>query len=195
MAVSLTKLCNRALQRLGAARILTITDDTKNGRACNSCYETLRRKELRRHNWRFAITRVVLAPLVAAPAFDFDYQFPLPADYIKLMKPTLSTGQPDPTCDWEVESGVILTNNNGTTLNFRYVQDVTDVTRFDPLFFEALAMQMAFSMCDEITGSTNKQQMILNDYDTQIAEAKRINSFETVPMEGQEGSWLLSRNN
>lgn len=193
MAVSVTKLCNRALQRLGSARITDIEEDSKNGRACNACYESLRRKELAAHNWRFAITRVILAPLAAAPVFDFDYQFPLPADYVKMMKPVLDTGIPDPLCDWEVEKGVILTNNNGDTLNFRYIADVTDVTTFNPIFFEALAMQMAFAMCEELTNSTSKQQGVLADYKDQIAEARRANAFEAVPMEGQEGSWSLAR--
>lgn len=193
MSVSVTKLCNRALQRLGAARISDITDDNRNGRACNTCYDSLRRMELRNHNWRFSIQRVILAPLVAAPAFGFNYQFPVPADYIKLMKPVLDTGVPDPLCDWEYEGGNILTNNDGDTLDFRYVADITDVAKFDPNFFEGLAMMMAYQMCEEITQSNSKQQLILADYDRAMTQARKNNAFETVPVDGQEGSWTLAR--
>ncbi len=59
-------IANRALQRCGARRITTLTDDTKNAKEVNFCYDKLRRAELRRNLWRFAIRRVMLRPLGTA---------------------------------------------------------------------------------------------------------------------------------
>lgn len=53
-------IVNRALQRVGAARITALTDNTKNAKECAFCYDKLRRAELRRNVWRFATRRVIM---------------------------------------------------------------------------------------------------------------------------------------
>ena len=51
-------ICNRALSKLGAARITSLTEDSVNARACNAMYESVRDAELRAHPWNFAMKRV-----------------------------------------------------------------------------------------------------------------------------------------
>ena len=60
-----THIANRALQRVGATRIADgalLTEDSKNASEIRSCYDILRRAELRRNVWRFAIRTVALRP-------------------------------------------------------------------------------------------------------------------------------------
>ena len=54
-------IANRALQKLGAESIVSLTQDSENARACNLCYEPIRDAELRAHPWNFAIKRASLA--------------------------------------------------------------------------------------------------------------------------------------
>lgn len=54
---------NRALQRVGAKRITAFTDLTKNAKEVAFCYDKLRRAELRRNVWRFAVRRTILRPV------------------------------------------------------------------------------------------------------------------------------------
>lgn len=59
-------ICNRALQHCGAERIdptLGFAEDSKRAAECEAVYDKLRRAELRRNNWRFAIRRTVLRPI------------------------------------------------------------------------------------------------------------------------------------
>ena len=44
---SATDICNRALSRVGEARITSLTDDSKQARACNSAYAHIRDEVLR----------------------------------------------------------------------------------------------------------------------------------------------------
>lgn len=187
MTISVTSICNRALQRLGAARILDITDDTRNGRSCNACYDAVRRSELRKHYWRFSLKRVTLAPLNETdPLGEFNYIFQLPPDYLRVVKPR------DSFLDWQIEGGKLFTNQ-GNVLKLRYVADVTNPTLFDALFAESLAKQMANAMCEEITQSNTKQAQIMAEYKDLISEAKRINAFETIPADPQTDDWLIAR--
>jgi hypothetical protein len=185
---SVTSICNGGLQLLGAARILDITDDTRNGRACNACYDRLRKSEIRKHRWHFAIKRTVLAPLSETdPHGEFSYIFQLPADCLKVLKP-----ENDPWCDWKIEGRKLYTNSTNA-LQLRYLADITDPNVFDVNFSEMLSAKMAETMCEEITQSNSKIANAQAMYKAARTEAKMSNAFEAVPAEPETDSWVLAR--
>lgn len=187
MPTSVTSVCNRALQRLGASRIVDITDDTRNGRACNAAYDAVRRAELRKHRWLFAIKRITLAPLVETdPHGEFAYIFQLPDDCLRVLKPR------DSSLDWHIENKKLYTND-GNVLKLRYVADVSDPSKFDPLFAESLSLAMSDAMCEEITQSNTKKAGIRDEYKTVISDAKKVNAMETIPAEPEDDPWILAR--
>lgn len=53
-------IANRALQHLGANRIATMSDTSKQAQEVSFAYDKLRQAELRRHVWRFAVRRVMM---------------------------------------------------------------------------------------------------------------------------------------
>lgn len=182
---SITSVCNRGLQLLGAARILDITDNTRNGRACFACYDSLRQSEIRKHRWRFAIKRTVLAPLTETdPHGEFSYIFQLPSDCLKVLKP-----EDDIYCDWQIEGRKLYTNETNA-LNLRYLADITDPAQFDANFAEMLSAKMAEAMCEEITQSNTKISNAQNVYKEAKREAKLSNAFETIPAEPASDSWV-----
>jgi hypothetical protein len=65
-------------------------------------------------------------------------------------------------------------------LDIRYVQNITDTTKFDPLFVVALACKIAYTISDSITQSNAKMQEASKKYDAAILDAKRANAFEDV---------------
>ena len=56
-------IVNRALQHVGAERIVSLADNSKNANECAFVYKRLRQAELRRNNWEFAIKRRMLYPI------------------------------------------------------------------------------------------------------------------------------------
>lgn len=56
-------IANRACQHLGATRIASPTEDSVNNAEISFAYDKLRRAELRRNTWRFAIKVAVLRPI------------------------------------------------------------------------------------------------------------------------------------
>ena len=61
------EIANRALTKLGAERILLLTDPSKEARVMNAMFDTVMDAELRRHRWKFALKRATLPALVATP--------------------------------------------------------------------------------------------------------------------------------
>ena len=188
-AVSQVRVANLALQKLGAAEIVSMDEDTRERRAISRCYTMLRDRELRAHNWNFSIRRKVLAPSSVAPLFEFAKAFPLPSDCLRPLPPSRDV-------DWTIEyhegSKHILTNE-GTVIYLRYVSRVTDETQFDPLFADMLACKIAWHCCEELTQSNQKKADIEREYDKAKADAKRMNAFEQATPQEPEPPWLTAR--
>ena len=48
---SVVDICNGALNQLGATTIVSLTEDSKNGRLCNARYTQIRDSVFRSHPW------------------------------------------------------------------------------------------------------------------------------------------------
>ena len=190
MAISEVAIANLALQKLGAARIVSLTEDSRNARTINSCYEFMRDRELRANAWNFAIKRASLAASSTAPTFDFDRAFPVPADFLRLLPPPILY------LDWTIEnhlgSPAILTNDTAP-LEIRYIARITDPTKFDTIFIDMLACKIAWHCCEEITQSNTKKAEIQKEYTDSKNDAKKINAFEKIEEPGPEDPWVAAR--
>lgn len=187
---SKVEIANRALQLLGAKRIVSLTEDSRNARACNAAFEPVKRAELRKHPWGFATKRVQLAADATEPAFGRSNSFTLPSDFIRLLPPDQNLNFND--LDWIVEGRNIITDDDAP-LDVRYVYDVTDPNIFDVLFREALAAKLAEQLCEELTQSNTKIATASAVYDKAIAEAKRANAIEKVAEKPPEDVWVTCR--
>jgi len=179
-------ICNRALQKLGAARIQSLTEDNVRARACNANYSELRDAELRKHRWHFSIKRTQLAADTTAPVFGKTNYFTLPTDCLRPLPPRKAD------VEWVIEGRKIATDWTAP-LDLRYISQITDPNTMDATFREALASKLAYELCEEITQSNIKKRANLDDYTTAIAEARKTNATETVSEEGPEDSWVLAR--
>jgi hypothetical protein len=185
MAQTRIDCCNSALQKLGAVRILNFTD-TKGGRECGVAYDSNRRSELRNHPWAFATKRVQLSADSTAPAFGFLYQYTLPSDCVKVLLPN------DPNVDWVVEGGKLLTNW-AAPLNLRYTSDVDDETKWDPAFYDAMAVSLAIDLCETMTNSTSKKATLDEEYKAAVNRAKKANAFEQLAQVAPDPSFITVR--
>lgn len=188
MATSNVAIANGALQRLGEKRIELLTQDSANARSMNAAFERVRRAELRRYIWNFAIKRASLAQDGDDPVWGGWNQFSLPNDFLRLIRDD-ETGF---AVDWKIEGQYILTSD-GAPLDIRYVADITDPNTFDSLFIEVFECKLAMVTCEEITGSTSKKESIKDDYKKAIAEARLVGAIEKEAQEFPEDSWISAR--
>lgn len=196
---SVIQVANRALTKLGAARIISLNDNNKQARAISSCFEDLRDAELRAHRWQFAIKRDSLPALVAAPAYGFQYQYQLPADFIRLDQ--INDQYPDTimdnyigteTAEWAIEGNKILTSL-GAPLKIRYGYRVEDPNQWDPLFREALACRIAAELCEDLTQSDTKKQNAWAEWKRAINTAISVNAIERIPQMPPDDQFIISR--
>lgn len=194
MASSDIEIANAALTKLGEARILAFTDDSKPARTLNAIYGRLRDAELSRCRWKFAIKRDTLPALATAPAWGFTYAYQLPSDYLSLVQVNdyyLAPRTPQAPL-WTIESGQLLTDLQAP-LRIRYVRRPDSSGAFHPLFVEALACRLAAEAAEALTQSSTKREAMLKDYREAVLEAARVDAMEVPPDVLPWGSWLESR--
>lgn len=187
---SKVEIANRALQKLGAKRIVSLEEDSRNARAVNACYETLKEAELRKHPWSFAVKRVQLAADTDAPAFGKARTFQLPSDYLRLLAPDPELNLND--LDWQIEGRKIATNDS-SPLDVRYIYNVTDPNEMDVLFREALAASIALELAEEITQSNTKKGDADYGYEKAVNEAKKTNAIERAASQPPDDTWVTVR--
>lgn len=192
-------ICNRAIQKVGAQAITSRSDDTAAARAVNRVFEDVRDEELRNQNWNFSIKRASLAASTTAPEWGYDKQFPLPADCIRLIlvdghygvSETLgSYGTNEP--DYRLEGRAILANDTGP-LKIMYVSRVADPNEWDMQFRELIACRIAVEICEELTQSNTKKQLLMEEYERQLRRAVRGDGVETPGEALYESDWLRAR--
>ena len=197
MAQSDVDCCNSALQKVGAARIMSLGDSSREARSCVVAYDSNRRDELRRHRWKFSIKRVVLAADTVAPSFEYTYRFRIPSDCLRILLPK------DPYLDWKLEGRYILTNfasspsgvslSGSPVLGLTYISDVTDAASWDASFYSTLAIALALDICEDLTQSNQKKVGLRQDYKDSIGEAKKVDAIEATPSEAPDDDFWLVR--
>lgn len=187
---SVTEICNRALQKLGAKRITSIDENSNSAKACLACYEVLRDSEIMKHRWGFSISRAEIAEDAVAPEWGRTSQYTLPSNCLKVIAPYPEMDSN--ARDWVIENRKILTNDS-SPIYLRYVAQITDPNQMDVTFREALSAKMAFEMCEELTQSNSKKESAREDYKQAIKDARKSSAIQNVPQEAVEDSWITVR--
>jgi hypothetical protein len=125
-------------------------------------------------------------PLGTGPSTDASTRnaFLLPAGFLRRApqnpKPGLNLlGGPTGSTydDWLLEREYIITSDTGP-IPLRFVADMQDVTRMDPMFCEGLAARIGLSVCEPLTQSSAKLQMIGKIYTEWMTQARTVNAIE-----------------
>lgn len=187
---SQTDICNQALTKIGADRILAITDDTKAASTLNAIWAIKRDAELAAQPWTFAIRRALLPASTTPPVFGWKYAYPLPIDYLAMVEVgedyAFYTGNTGPL--FALEDGAVLTDQ-GSPLAVRYIARVTNAGLYPALFAEALACRLAAELCESMTQSAPKREAAWAEHKKAIREARRVNAIEQPPRKIPPGSW------
>jgi hypothetical protein len=184
MALSITDICNQALARVGAQRIMDIDDaDSKGARICKNSLEATIREVARAGDWNCLRKRGTLGRLTAAPAFGWAFQYQLPADFINLSELNGTEYHGQPQDDWEIEERVLLTD--AERADVKYIAYVEDTAGWDALFTNAVVVLLASKIAvpmrqDEGMASnllTEYQRVALPQARTKDANQKRRQRF------------------
>lgn len=195
MAVSETDIVNAALRLIGAGRITSLTEGSKNANVANDLYEITRDDLLRSHNWNFATKRTTLARSSTAPASEFAYGYVLPANWIRTVSVhdnDAGVGTVAHRTEELADAGVIL--SNAETLYLRYIYRATDPNRLSADFVSALEIALARDLAPGVANASAARVDQLERRAQQVlARAKSVDAQGSMPEMRPVGSWVSSR--
>lgn len=169
-------ICSAALLQLGKAPISSFQEGGDNVRLCANLYPIERDSLLRENDWNCAMKRALLAPLADAPAYGYEMQFALPADYLRMV------GIGDyrlgsPLCrDFKVQGRTILAS--GTVLAIEYVFRNDQESTWDSKLVELMTARMLWKLAYPVTQSTSLRDELKTEYMAMARAARAIDAQE-----------------
>jgi hypothetical protein len=127
------------------------------------------------------------------PENEWDFMFDLPAAFLRFRSIFEETDSTSRNRRRAIEGLVLFTNLSEVSL--RYIQRVTDVTAFDPLYLEVLVLQFALKLIPPTAGVGSVGQALLSELKTELkplmASVRSIDRNETDV--GGRSDWNLAR--
>jgi hypothetical protein len=195
MPFSQVDICNNALVKVGAGRIVAITDETKQARTLSTIWAFKRDVELAAHPWLFAMKQQSLPALAVAPtASPFGKAFQLPPDCLRIVElgDFWSMYYPSEGGEFFQRIGSTIECDESSPLRIRYIRQVTNPGEFGELFAEALACRLAAEIAMDETESVNKRKTAWDEYAVAISTARRSNAIERPPQRPVPDTWELA---
>src|SRR5882672_3940136 len=150
---SVVGICNIALIALGETPVTSLDDPNKRAILCKARYDDVRRSVLRSHPWNFARKLATIPTADPQPGAAYSWAYPLPPDFMRMAGGDIPD---DPLAAYDIVGNQFYCND-GPPLNFFYIWDIQDATKFDPLFIQALGYSLAVELAQPLTQSIGKQ--------------------------------------
>jgi hypothetical protein len=189
-----TDVANVALRLIGQTPISNRTDGTSNGNIIDDIFDDTRDDLLRYSPWNFATRRVELAQSVTAPAFEFDYAYPLPADWIRTVSVhsnNAGTGAILHRMETIGTQRVIVCSSDQIFL--RYVYQEKDPNIWSSDFRRAMSLALARDLAVPISSSNTLQEQLSKQFEKTMNRVRSTDAMGSTPEQRPRGSWINSR--
>lgn len=180
-------ICSNALLSLGAKPFADFSENRDHVTLCSNLFPTVRDSILRAHPWKCATKRVLLSPLVDAPAFDFSAQFALPGDWLR----TVQVGMKGNSIPFRSEGRKLLANASALPLVYIFRND--QPATWSTNLVELMEFAMAARVCYAVTASTTLRDSMNAELQQKLKIAKAVDGQDDPPEEFEEGSFVESR--
>ncbi len=179
MAASDVEICNLAISWLAGSRITSLTDDSREANLCLANYDSSRRAVLEEREWTFAVKRIQLSQLAGIPLFGYNYKFLVPSDLlysIGVYNPSHASRPNPPQERHAFENNNILSDIS--SIDLKYISDVTNTKLFSPLFDQAVASHIAMNICIPLTENSKHFERMAKLYDYNLNRAGSSNGLQ-----------------
>jgi hypothetical protein len=179
-ALSETRVANMALARIGAKRIADIDSQTDKSNSLlhvQTHFAQTRQSLIRSHWWNFAKRRETLSANTTDPDFEWDNAYDWPADCLRIRHPFDSDSEKRISrYSYDVEARQILSDES--TMEIRYIADVTDPTQWDSLFVEVFVLTLALKLVMPLRGDRALRVDILNELELVMRRVRLVDKQE-----------------
>jgi len=176
MSLTALALCSRALLRLGAQPIASLTEGTPEAEVAANLYPGIRDTLLSVHPWSFATGQARLARLVATPVADFASAFQLPPGFLRVLSAGgAGRGRGIP---YRIHEGRLHADADQVTLTYVFRPDES---AFPAFFAAALVARLAAEFCLPLTESASRAEVLFRLAEQELRSARQVDSQQDTP--------------
>ena len=186
---SKVSIANLALTILGADRITSLEDNAENAKRLTAIYDSTLEDVLRAHPWNFAIARIQLARLATTPLYEYDYEYQLPGNCLRVLSVSDGTNI---ISDFKVEGRKLLCDD--TTIKIKYIANITDPNQYTSQFIYVLASRLAAEIAYAVTNNKATAEQMFELYLSRLQTAKETDAQESSSVEVlDEDLWTIEK--
>src|SRR5690606_20524843 len=155
---SKVQICNLALTRIAAARIIDLGDNTTEAKDCNAIYDLIAEEVMSMGNWPSVRARASLVQLSTIPTFEFTYAYRLPTDpkFLKLIY--INESKPG-DIRYAIEGNALLCNES--SVKIKYLALLSNTEQYDIYLRQAIVDRLAAELSYSRTGQLSLYQEAL----------------------------------
>lgn len=189
-----TDIVNAALRLVAGNRITSMAQGTKNANVAADLYQAVRDNILASHNWKFATLRAELSRSATAPAFEFQYAYVVPDDWMRTVS-VHDNNQGFSTVEHKEGNvaGQRCLLASTEQLFLRYVGKITDPNLMPADFRMALIYMLASDLGQPVANSGSAVDRADARATRKLLAAKASDSMGSSPEQRPSGSWVSSR--
>lgn len=191
-----TDIFNSALRLVGQTAITSRADGSTNANIIDDIYDDLLDDCLRYNMWNFATKRVQLAQTVITPAYEYDYAYALPADWIRTVSAhNNDAGYGVVDHKEEILGGQRVISASADQLYLRYVARITDPNLWSADFRRAVILAIGRDLAIPIASSNKLKDELNNEFVKTMNRARSSDSMGGTAEMRPRGSWVNRRGN
>jgi len=176
---------NLALRRLGVEAVDDLLDDSNRNRIMTDLYDQVRQSALEEFPWPFAIKRKTLClDNGEIPDFEYTKAHELPDDYLRAISEFNDH-------EYMREGAFILSNSD--EIKMRYIADVSDTAKFNPLFIKVFYLMLAHEAAYSLIQDKALKSGLLEELNMVFSKARSYASQESTPKDYEIDDFLTVR--
>ena len=176
---SAVAICNLALIRVSGNSIISLTDNTVEGRLCNALFDVLVEEVSMEGEWTSTIKRATLNATTTIPNNEWSKEYQLPTDPLSLKVIEINELRPG-SIPFDIEGDKLLTD--ATEVRIKYIAKITNPQELNVPFRTALISRIAVELLRPITGASQPEK------DRAFASYKQVELVDALASDGQQGS-------
>lgn len=194
-----TEIVNAALRRVGARRIVDVSENVASAGIAKDVLVEVRDNMLRAAAWNFATTRARLARLTAVPVSRFQFGYALPSDWLRTLEVADNSGgtgtvpYKQEALQLEDSSFIQAILCSAEQVYLRYVRLVEEPANWSASFQSLVVLGLAKVFAPSIAKSNTLLVAIDSELKAAMKQARAIDGMEDFPDRLPEGSWVTSR--
>lgn len=196
MATNTLSLYNGALRLIGQAALVSLIEDVESRRVLDEVYDNALLYCLEQGYWNFAVRTVEIGndpDLV--PAFGYTYAFDKPDDWLRTVELSADETFADPLLNVTDETD--YWHANVDPIYVRYISKDAevglDLTRWPQTYVKAVEAWLAHEICERITKSTTKLDMVDKLWKRRISDARSKDAMNEPARFPPVDTWVRSR--